>query len=224
MTFQTSSCRWRRTPPVAKSDASVSIRKGSSSFGIANTGALVSSFLISSSLAHMDRSSKRPKISDSQIQDGTATSAVPKCYMSLLPLELVAEILSYTASPRDILALARTSKHFCSVLVNNPAAAFIWREARARAFPLPIPDFTPNFTEASYAALLFDSKTCEVWRLFKTFGMCLLNCCTGLQVQGERHVSFFLSACCGMREGPSAYSLPLYPLLTYEQKDCWNTF
>ncbi|KAI0760220.1 hypothetical protein C8Q74DRAFT_1451228 [Fomes fomentarius] len=79
-----------------------------------------------------------------------------------MPVEVLAMILFYVSSPRDVLALARTSKHFCAILVNNKANDFIWRAARAHCHPQPIPDFTPNFTEASFAAFLFDSKTCEV--------------------------------------------------------------
>ncbi|KAM5534010.1 hypothetical protein V8D89_012330 [Ganoderma adspersum] len=79
-----------------------------------------------------------------------------------MPLELLAEILLYAQSPRDILSLSRTSKHFCTILVNNRSTNFIWRQVRAQAYPNRIPDFTPNFTEASYAAFLFDSKLCEV--------------------------------------------------------------
>ncbi|RPD61257.1 hypothetical protein L227DRAFT_500235 [Lentinus tigrinus ALCF2SS1-6] len=87
---------------------------------------------------------------------------LPKGRLTVLPLELVAEVLSHVPSPRDILAVARTSKHFFTVLVNNTAMDFIWRRARARFEPEPIPDPTPDFTEASYAAFLFDSKFCEV--------------------------------------------------------------
>ncbi|PIL23445.1 hypothetical protein GSI_14756 [Ganoderma sinense ZZ0214-1] len=79
-----------------------------------------------------------------------------------MPLELLAEILSYAQSTREILSLARTSKHFCNILVNNKSTNFIWRQVRAQAYPNRIPDFTANFTEASFAAFLFDSKICEV--------------------------------------------------------------
>lgn len=68
-------------------------------------------------------------------------------------------ILSDT-TPRDILALARTSKYFCATLV-NPAHAGIWKEARLQ-FPIKIPEPTPNFTEPAYAAFLFDHGVCEV--------------------------------------------------------------
>ncbi|PCH35278.1 hypothetical protein WOLCODRAFT_107231 [Wolfiporia cocos MD-104 SS10] len=85
-----------------------------------------------------------------------------KCNLEHMPLEILAEILSYTTSSRDILALARCSKSFCQLFVNNPNTTFIWRDARARCVPIPIPDPTPNFTEASYAAFLFDGGTCEI--------------------------------------------------------------
>ena len=88
-----------------------------------------------------------------------------RCHLTRMPLELLAEILSYTLSPRDVLALARTGKHFCTILVNNKSTEFIWRQARARAHMNRIPDPTPNFTEASYASFLFDSKRCEVLQL-----------------------------------------------------------
>ncbi|RDX44438.1 hypothetical protein OH76DRAFT_1421421 [Lentinus brumalis] len=103
-----------------------------------------------------------PPVEDAPDAPDGAAAPLHKCYMTLLPLELLAEVLSYLPSPRDILAIARTSKHFCAVLANNKATDFIWRQARARCQPQPIPDPTPDFTEASYAAFLFDSKTCEV--------------------------------------------------------------
>lgn len=84
-----------------------------------------------------------------------------QCYLTHLPMEIIAEVLSYT-TPRDILALARSNKFFCATLVDNPSSAFIWKKSRSRCLPEPIPDPTPNFTEASYAAFLFDSGECEV--------------------------------------------------------------
>lgn len=102
----------------------------------------------------------RPSSGDTH--DIATDAARPVCHLTRMPLELLAEILSHTQSPREILALARTNKHFCNILVNNNSTNFIWRQARTRAYPNPIPDFTPNFTEASFAAFLFDSKLCEV--------------------------------------------------------------
>ena len=83
---------------------------------------------------------------------------------SRLPLEMLAEILRFT-STRDILAVARTSSHFCNTLVSIPSNR-IWSLARARFNP-PLPDPTPNFTEASFAAYIFDGGPCEVRIVFK---------------------------------------------------------
>ncbi|KAI0356088.1 hypothetical protein OH77DRAFT_1402228 [Trametes cingulata] len=96
--------------------------------------------------------------------DGTLENRIPRCLLQNLPLELLAEILSYTSSTRDVLALSRTNRHFRSVLVNSPATDFIWRHARARYVLGAIPDPLPGLAEATYAALLFDSGVCEVCR------------------------------------------------------------
>ncbi|KAI0090347.1 hypothetical protein BDY19DRAFT_939752 [Irpex rosettiformis] len=90
-------------------------------------------------------------------------AAKPPCYISHLPVEILAEILGYVRI-QDILAMARASKYYCAALVTNPASMYIWKEARARFTPKPIPDPTPNFTEPSYAAFLFDEGICEVCR------------------------------------------------------------
>ena len=82
------------------------------------------------------------------------------CLIGTVPLEILAEILSYTL-PRDVLAFARTSRYFCNTLVSNPASQFIWAKARVRFTPV-IPPPTPNFTESAYAAFLFDPGVCEV--------------------------------------------------------------
>ncbi|KAG1742455.1 hypothetical protein EDB19DRAFT_1701144 [Suillus lakei] len=84
-----------------------------------------------------------------------------KCRTSL-PLELLAEILTQTNSPRDVLSVARTSKLLCSALVCNPAADFIWRTVRKKCLPHALPDPTPNFSEAAYAAFVYDSGSCDV--------------------------------------------------------------
>ena len=83
-----------------------------------------------------------------------------QCRLAQLPLEILSEILLHTASPRDILAVARCNKFFCATLVNNAATVYIWKRLRA-SFD-NIPDPTPNWTEASYAAFLFDEPTCAV--------------------------------------------------------------
>lgn len=122
---------------------------------------------------------KRIKLQDAASgPQAIAQNSKPPCLLTRFPLEILAEVLSYTGSPKDILALARTSKHFCSVLVNNPGSEFIWRQSRKDCSP-PIPDPTPNFTEASYAAFIFDAGVCEVsfiksqYRCICTFGLTL---------------------------------------------------
>ncbi|KAI0366835.1 hypothetical protein BV20DRAFT_951546 [Pilatotrama ljubarskyi] len=109
----------------------------------------------------MSRTTKRRRTHGAGA-DGTLETETPRCLLQNLPLELLAEVLSYTPSTRDVLALSRTSRYFCSVFVNNPATEFIWRHARARYVLDAIPDPFPGLAEATYAALLFDSGVCEV--------------------------------------------------------------
>jgi len=91
-----------------------------------------------------------------------------RCYLGQVPLEILAEILLHTASPREILALSRCSKFFCANLVNNPSTTFIWKQLRSKFHDIPPP--TENWTESSYAAFLFDETTCEVCgKKFKGF-------------------------------------------------------
>ena len=85
----------------------------------------------------------------------------PPCYLDRMPLEILAEILLYAPSPAVVLALARCSKFFCHTLVNNPSTTFIWRNARKRC-ARNLPEPTSNFTEASYAAFVFDYGKCEI--------------------------------------------------------------
>lgn len=109
------------------------------------------------------RSLKRKKTSHTpDINTGRNT----RCFLGQVPLEVLAEILGYT-SPRDILAVARTSKYFCATLVNNAVTdtKYIWKRAR-KAYVPEIPEPLPNFTETSYAAFLFDKGECEVRLLY----------------------------------------------------------
>lgn len=88
-------------------------------------------------------------------------NAPGQCYFPTLPLELLAEILIQTNSPRDVLSVARTSKLLCSTLVCNPAADFIWRTVRKKCLPHALPDPTQNFSEAAYAAFVYDGGVCD---------------------------------------------------------------
>lgn len=84
------------------------------------------------------------------------------CYITQIPFELIAEVLSHTSSPRDVLALTRCNKYFCATLAVNQSSVFIWRQARAKAKPEPIPDPLPYLSEPAYAAFIFDKGNCDV--------------------------------------------------------------
>ena len=106
-------------------------------------------------------SSKRRGKKSRKTQNTTEEVNSGPCHLARVPIEIISEILSHKCSPRDILSLARCSKYFCNTLV-QPSSASIWKKARARCLPTPIPDPLPNFTEASYASFLFDGGECEV--------------------------------------------------------------
>ncbi|KAG1794196.1 uncharacterized protein HD556DRAFT_1371547 [Suillus plorans] len=97
-----------------------------------------------------------------ELQGPPESESVPgKCLFPTLPLELLAEILIQTNSPCDVLSVARTSKLLCSTLVCNTAADFIWRTIRKNCLPHALPDPTPNFSEAAYAAFVYDGGPCD---------------------------------------------------------------
>ncbi|GJJ06084.1 hypothetical protein Clacol_000273 [Clathrus columnatus] len=77
-----------------------------------------------------------------------------------LPIEMLTEIFSYLASP-DILALARTNLFFFHILVKNEHLIYIWKEARKRFHPKPIPNPYFRFTEFSLISFLFDPSSCS---------------------------------------------------------------
>ncbi|KAI0763106.1 hypothetical protein BD413DRAFT_215713 [Trametes elegans] len=109
------------------------------------------------------RSRKKARFSaDPTTQNAPEEAILRKCHLARLPFELLAEVLSYMRSSRDVLALSRTSRHFREILVDNPATDFIWREARARCSTGPIPDPLPSLSEARYAAFLYNSGRCEI--------------------------------------------------------------
>ena len=78
-----------------------------------------------------------------------------------LPLELLAEILILTESPKHVLAVARSCKFLCTTLL-EPSTTFIWRTTRKICKPEALPEPFSTFTEASYAAFAFDGGRCEV--------------------------------------------------------------
>ncbi|EIW78378.1 hypothetical protein CONPUDRAFT_108240, partial [Coniophora puteana RWD-64-598 SS2] len=114
-----------------------------------------------------NRARKRARTDEQSVSSTSATlsaSAIAVLPSSLisLPLELLAEVLLLTNSPRDVLAVARCSKFLCNTLVSNPSTEFIWKRVRATCLPRALPDPTENFTEASYAAYVYDAGACEV--------------------------------------------------------------
>lgn len=119
---------------------------------------------------------KRPKqqstITAPAVEPENAQDNAP-CYLLRLPLELLAEILSYTRPPA-LLSLARTSKYFCGVLCDS-ASSFIWKRARVDPDGLfAIPDPLPNMPEPAYAAMIFDTGKCFICeertnRMFHSF-------------------------------------------------------
>jgi len=101
-----------------------------------------------------EATSVTPAILHENVQKNTT------CHLLQLPLEILAELLSYTRIP-DLLSLARTSKYFCRMLC-NPGSSFIWRRARIDPdFLFVIPDPPPNMPEPAYAAMIFDRGKCH---------------------------------------------------------------
>ncbi|ESK86051.1 hypothetical protein Moror_9387 [Moniliophthora roreri MCA 2997] len=83
------------------------------------------------------------------------------CFFLKLPVELLAEVLLYTKSPRDVLSVARCCKELCYTLL-NPKNQYIWKYARENFHPEPPPEPPKQFTESAYAAFVFDGGTCEI--------------------------------------------------------------
>ncbi|KAJ6473526.1 hypothetical protein C8R47DRAFT_1144696 [Mycena vitilis] len=91
----------------------------------------------------------------------TKADSVPQAaHIFSLPFELIAEILVYTASPKDVLAVARCSKSLCNTLLREESA-FIWRSVRTHCLPGPLPDPQAiHLPEPAFAALVFDGGKC----------------------------------------------------------------
>ncbi|KAK0203836.1 hypothetical protein DFS33DRAFT_1274973 [Desarmillaria ectypa] len=103
-------------------------------------------------MPHIKKKAKaKPTVEDDQPK---------RCHITRLPFELIAEVLLYTRSPKDVLALARCNKFFCATLVSR-SSDYIWRYTRNNCRPAPLPEPLRIFTEASYAAFVFDEGKCE---------------------------------------------------------------
>ncbi|KAF8911292.1 hypothetical protein CPB85DRAFT_1435042 [Mucidula mucida] len=88
-----------------------------------------------------------------------AQTAPKTCYFTKLPFELIADILQFTQSPRDVLALYLCNKYLRDTLLRKESD-FIWRYMRLHCQPSPLPDKPSSMTEASYAALVFGGGMC----------------------------------------------------------------
>jgi hypothetical protein len=88
-----------------------------------------------------------------------AFPALPR--LDRVPLEILAEILSYLNSPQDVLSVARCNKHLRATLL-NPSNEVIWRRARRHCIVPGIPDPLPGWSEPVYAAFIFDAGNCFV--------------------------------------------------------------
>lgn len=111
------------------------------------------------------------------------------CHMRRLPLEILAEILSYTRPP-DVLALARTSKYFCGILC-DPGSSFIWKRARIDPdFLFILPDPPPGMPEPAYAAMIFDPGKCCICKT-KTNRMLYSYACRSRLCYGVRGLTLW---------------------------------
>lgn len=109
---------------------------------------------------------KKPRLEEYEPPAITHTETNLSPFLDL-PLELLAEILILTESPKHILTVARSCKVLCTTLL-DPSSAFIWRTARNICKPEPLPEPFQIFTEASYAAFVFDGGRCEVGLVWVT--------------------------------------------------------
>lgn len=122
---------------------------------------------------------KKPRLEEYEPPAITHTETNLSPFLDL-PLELLAEILILTESPKHILTVARSCKVLCTTLL-DPSSAFIWRTARNICKPEPLPEPFQIFTEASYAAFVFDGGRCEMCKnktdlMYTSFALRLRLC------------------------------------------------
>ena len=104
--------------------------------------------------------SKRQRLDEREIEREGGRSSSLSC-LELIPLEILAEVLSHVNSPKDVLSVARCSKHLCATLL-NPSNVTIWRRARLHCVVPNLPPPLPGWSESAYAAFIFDEGRCEV--------------------------------------------------------------
>jgi len=104
--------------------------------------------------------SKRQRLDKREIERAGGRSSLLSC-LELIPLEILAEVLSYVNSPKDVLSSARCSKHLCATLL-NPSNVMIWRRARRHCVVPNLPPPLPGWSESAHAAFVFDEGHCYV--------------------------------------------------------------
>lgn len=124
----------------------------------------------------MFRFRKRTKKAKSKVYTARDQDATPKDdLLMLLPVEVITQILINTRSTRDILAVARCSRHLCALLV-DPSNASIWSTARKVSAEFnPMPDPPSGMPEPAYAALVFGGGKCEVSCAFFGFSVAYIH-------------------------------------------------
>jgi len=105
-------------------------------------------------------SEKRQRLENHETEPEEEQTPMLSC-VERVPLEILAEILSYANSPKDVLSVARCSKHLCTTLL-NPSNVMIWRRARGHCVVPELPPPLPWWSESAYAAFIFDPGNCYV--------------------------------------------------------------
>lgn len=126
----------------------------------------VTKYIIYAVLVKMSANENTPSPSKRQRTDKRETereggpSSLLSC-LELIPLEILAEVLSYVNSPKDVLSVARCSKHLCATLL-NPSNMMIWSRARRHCVVPDLPPPLPGWSESAYAAFVFDEGRCYI--------------------------------------------------------------
>ncbi|KAH9074257.1 hypothetical protein EDB83DRAFT_2219195 [Lactarius deliciosus] len=84
--------------------------------------------------------------------------------LDIVPVEILAEILYYVTSPKDVLSVARCNRRLRTTLL-NPSNIMIWRRARSHCIVPGLPPPPPGWSESAYAAFIFDAGNCHVCRI-----------------------------------------------------------
>ncbi|KAH9051082.1 hypothetical protein EDB87DRAFT_1572314 [Lactarius vividus] len=82
-------------------------------------------------------------------------------HLDIVPVEILAEILYYVTSPKDVLSVARCNRRLCTTLL-NPSNVMIWRRARSHCIVSGLPPPPPGWSESAYAAFIFDAGNCHI--------------------------------------------------------------